>query len=171
MPRKKKENTEEQLEVEVKANKAIGPYDIINMIFTDYAKFQNLTDVILDKNFFLINRVFSIKYPLQGAIFNKTTINTAAVIKAWATFLLTKERYGRVPYFVYSKGAKKSADATKTVEEKLDKDLICKYCKRYGISSLKDFDTLRTMYKDELIADVKRYEKIISLKEQEKSIS
>ena len=44
------------------------------------------------------------------------------------------------------------------------------YCKRYKIT-LKDFNALRSMFNDELIADIKRYEKLISLKEQEKNIS
>lgn len=167
MARKKKEDTEEV--EKVKTPKAIGPYDIINMMFTSINEFNNLTDTILDKNFFMINRVFSIKYPLQAAIFNKTTINTAAVIKSWATFITGKEGYGRVPYFVYTKGAKKSSENTNT-DEKIDKDLIKEYCKRYKIN-LKDFNQLKILFHDVLIADVKRYEKLISLKEQEKNIS
>ena len=55
-------------------------------------------------------------------------------------------------------------------KDKIDKELICEYCKRYKIT-LKDFNALRSMFNDELTADVKRYEKLISLKEQEKNIS
>mgnify|MGYP004624599241 FL=1 len=167
MGRKKKDNDEEV--EKIKTPKAIGPYDIISMMFTNFEGFNKLSNTILDKNFFMINRVFSIKYPLQGALFNKLNINTAGVIKSWAMFISNKEGYGRVPYFVYTKGAKKSADSTSKTD-KLDKELIKEYCKRYKIN-LKDFDMLNSLYHDELINDVKRYEKLISIKEQEKNIT
>jgi hypothetical protein len=147
-----------------------SPFDIINLMFTNYVEFNKLSDIILEKNFFIINRVFSIKYPEQAAYFNKLNINMAKVIKAWALFLTSKEGYGKVPYFVYTKGAKKSEQKTKSSENKLDKNLIKEYCKRYHIS-LKDFNVLKQLFSDELITDVKRYEKLISIKEQEKNIS
>ena len=168
MARKKKDATEDA--EKLKAPKAIGPYDIITMMFTNFEEFNKLTDTVLDKNFFLINRVFSIKYPLQAAVFNKAGINTASVIKSWAMFCSSKEGYGKVPYFVYTRGAKKTSASTLNVKDKIGKELICEYCKRYKIT-LKDFNALRSMFNDELIADVKRYEKLISLKEQEKNIS
>ena len=167
MARKKKDNNDEV--EKIKTPKSIGPYDIISMMFTNFEAFNKLSNTILDKNFFMINRVFSIKYPLQGALFNKLNINTAGVIKSWAMFISNKEGYGRVPYFVYTKGAKKSADSTSKTD-KLDKELIKEYCKRYKIN-LKDFDMLNSLYHDELINDVKRYEKLISIKEQEKNIT
>lgn len=165
MARKKTNTT-----VDAEKPKAIGPYDIITMMFTNFEEFNKLTDTILDKNFFLINRVFSIKYPLQAAMFNKTNINTAQVIKSWALFISNKEGYGKVPYFVYTKGVKKSSETTNKTKDKLDKSLICEYCKRYNIT-LKDFNALFSLFYDELIIDIKRYEKLISLKEQEKNIS
>ena len=168
MARKKKDATEDA--EKLKAPKAIGPYDIITMMFTNFEEFNKLTDTVLDKNFFLINRVFSIKYPLQAAVFNKAGINTASVIKSWAMFCSSKEGYGKVPYFVYTRGAKKTSASTLNVKDKIDKELICEYCKRYKIT-LKDFNALRSMFNDELTADVKRYKKLISLKEQEKNIS
>ena len=168
MARKKKDATEDA--EKLKAPKAIGPYDIITMMFTNFEEFNKLTDTVLDKNFFLINRVFSIKYPLQAAVFNKAGINTASVINSWAMFCSSKEGYGKVPYFVYTKGAKKSSVSDTKVQEKIDKGLIYEYCKRYHIT-LKDFNVLLSMFHNELITDVKRYEKLISLKEQEKTIS
>ena len=54
--------------------------------------------------------------------------------------------------------------------EKIDKELMCEYCKRYHIT-LKDFNSLLSMFRDELISDVKRYEKLVSVREQEKTIS
>ena len=168
MARKKKDATEDA--EKLKAPKAIGPYDIITMMFTNFVESNKLTDTVLDKNFFLINRVFSIKYPMQAAMFNKAGINTASVVRSWAMFGSSKEGYGRVPYFVYTKGAKKSSQSSSKTTEKIDKELMCEYCKRYHIT-LKDFNSLLSMFRDELISDVKRYEKLVSVREQEKTIS
>lgn len=162
---KKKETVEKQ-----KTVKPIGPYDIIQMMFTNNDGFNKLTDIILDKNFFIINRAFAIKYPLQAALFNKLQINTAAVIKSWKNFMNSKEGYGRVPYFIYTKGAKKTTEVKVKTSDNIDKETKKEYCKRYHIS-LKDYENLKLFFYDELIADVKRYSKLISLKEQEKKIS
>lgn len=162
---KKKETVEKP-----KTVKAIGPYDIIQMMFTNADGFNKLTDIILDKNFFIINRACAIKYPLQAALFNKLQINTAGVIKSWRNFLTNKEGYGRVPYFVYTKGAKKSTEAKVKKTDNIDKETKKEYCKRYHIT-LKDYEMLNSFFNEELISDVKRYEKLISLKEQEKNIS
>ena len=49
MARKKAENSEE-----IKRPKAIGPFDIIKMMFTDVNAFNNLSNLILSKNFFMM---------------------------------------------------------------------------------------------------------------------
>ena len=162
---KKKETVEKP-----KTVKAIGPYDIIQMMFTNIDGFNKLTDIVLDKNFFIINRACAIKYPLQAALFNKLQINTAGVVKSWQQFLTKKEGYGRVPYFVYTKGAKKSSEDKVKKTDNIDKETIKEYCKRYHIN-LKDYNTLKRFFDDELIADVKRYSKLISIKDQEKNIT
>jgi formylmethanofuran dehydrogenase subunit E len=107
---------------------------------------------------------------MQGALFNKLSINKAAVIKSWANFIIQKEGYGKTPYFVYTKGSKKTNEIKVKKSNNLDKELIKEYCKRYHIN-LKDFNNLLNLYNSELIDDVNRYEKIISIKEQEKKIS
>lgn len=162
---KKKKSVEET--EDLKTPKALSPFDIITMMFTNYEQFNNLSDTILEKNFFMINRVFSIKYPLHSCMFNNEYVNKASVIRSWAIFGVNKEGFGKVPSFVYTKGAKRST--TSTNKDKLDKGLIQEYCKRYSIS-LKDYNALLSLYTDELITDIKRYEKLISLKEQSKNI-
>lgn len=150
--------------------KALSPFDIITLMFTNINEFNNLSDAILDKNFFIINRVFSIKYPMQACVFNKLGINTAHVVRAWSRFATAKEGYGRVPYFVYTKGAKKSKETVVKKTDNISTDTIYEYCKRYHIS-LKEYNDLKLIYNDLLITDVKRYEKLVNQKEQEKTIS
>lgn len=160
MAKKKKEVSIEEKEEKIKSPKVPGPFDIINMMFTNATEFNKLSNAILDKSFFIINRVFAIKYPLQASIFNKNGINSAEVVKSWARFIVSKEGYGKVPYFVYTKGAKKSED-TKEKSIQISKELKNEYCKRYKLS-YKDFDDLMEFFKDKFIQDIKRYETIIN---------
>lgn len=161
MPRKKKENIEEQ---EVKKPKAIGPFDIINMMFTKPDEFNKLSNLILSKNFFMINRVFSIQFPMQAAVFNKLNINTSDVIKCWRNFLV--KQYGnKVPYFVYTKGYKKTTELQEDVE--IPKDTKEQYCKHYDLS-LKDFDDLMYFNRQMLLDDIKIFTNNLNNKEIKK---
>lgn len=122
--------------------KAIGPYDIIKMIFTDKDQFNSLSKNILSKNFFMINRIFAIQFPLQANCFNKLSNDSALVIKAWADFACRKIGYGRVPGFVFTRGAKASEDKKEQENDfSVSKDDKIKYCLHYNIS-LKDFDDM-----------------------------
>lgn len=120
--------------------KSISPFDIINMMFTRPKDFSALSNYELDKNFFMINRVLSIKYPLQGQWFNNLYINKPEVIKCWKAFMDKYEHTNRVPGFVYTKGAKK------TTEDNIEEITIKKqdkidYAQKYHLS-LKDVDDI-----------------------------
>lgn len=137
MARKKKEDTSTE---EIKKPKAIGPYDIIKMMFTDREGFDKLSNLMLSKNFFMINRILSIQFPEQAQCFNRLNIDHANVIKSWRNFCVMKLGYGRVPSFVYTKGAKASQAAqAKAVD--IDKDVKESYCIFYDIS-YRDFDDM-----------------------------
>lgn len=140
--------------------KKIGPFDIINMMFTNKPMFDRLSDSILKQNFFMINRTFSIKYPLQAAMFNSLTINQAEVIRFWQVFLTapSNEGYGRVPKFVYTKKAKMEDP------DNLDPDTVRDYCKRYHLNK-KDFSDMLHFYHDETIHDLNEFAKLTDKKE------
>lgn len=134
MARKKKDESQE----EIKKPKAISPFDIIKMMFTDKESFDKLSDYMLDKHFFMINRIMAIQFPLQAQCFNKTNINGAQVIRSWQVFATAKCGYGRVPSFVYTKSGKSSF----VDPDNIDKDLKIAYCLHY--------DTTETELKDML---------------------
>jgi len=161
MARKKVEKTEE-----TKKPKAIGPFDIIKMMFTDVNLFNNLSNLILVKNFFMINRIFSIMFPMQSQCFNNININQAEVIRAWQRFAIAKLGYGKVPFFVYTKGAKSTQEAFKIDDiNKEDKEA---YCKHYQIS-LKDFDDMLYFMHDFTLEHFNNFIKVNSQSEQNKS--
>ncbi|WQJ53290.1 MAG: hypothetical protein [Wendovervirus sonii] len=154
MPRKKKEQTEE-----IKKPKAIGPFDIIKMMFTDTAAFDNLPKSVLEKNFFMINRVMSIQFPLQAECFNHLSINQASVIKAWRQFAISKLGYGKMPSFIFTKTVK--AEQAELQIDDISKELKENYCKHFNIS-LKDFNDMMEMFHDMTVKHVKNFESIIN---------
>ena len=160
MAKKKLENTEE-----IKKPKAVSPFDIIKMMFTDVASFNNLSNLILSKNFFMINRIFSIMFPMQAQCFNNLDINQAEVIRAWQKFATAKLGYGRVPGFVYTKGAKASQEQNKI--DNISKEDKEQYCKHYQIS-LKDFDDMLYFMHDIALEHFNNYVKVNSQAEQNK---
>lgn len=146
--------------------KKMGPFDIINYMFTNKTVFDRLSDTMLKQHFFMINRTFAIKYPLQAAMFNKMGINEAEVIRFWQYFLTapSKEGYGRVPQFVYTK-------RPKIVDpDNLEEDTVNEYCKRYKLSK-KDFRNMLYFYHDFTVNDVKEFEKRTDKKELAKMFS
>ena len=160
MPRKKAENNEE-----IKKPKAINPFDIIKMMFTDASAFNNLSNLILSKNFFMINRIFSIIFPIQAQCFNNLDINQAEVIRTWQRFATAKLGYGKVPGFVYTKGGSASRELSNTDNiAKEDKEAYCSY---YQIS-LKDFDDMLYFMHDITLEHFNNFVKINSQSEQNK---
>ena len=127
MAKKKEQKTEKMVKP-----KAIGPYDIVKMMFTNVAEFDKLSNSILSRNFFMINRIMSIQYPLQAQCFNNLHVNNADAVKCWKNFIVSKLGYGKVPGFVFTKGAKASAELTN--KSGYSKELKEQYCKFYKIS-------------------------------------
>lgn len=160
-----KEDDSKTLKEEMKVKK-LGPFDIINYMFTNKPIFDRMSDTLLKQHFFMINRTFAIKYPLQAAMFNKMGINEAEVIRFWQYFLTapSKEGYGRVPQFVYTK-------RPKIVDpDNLDEETVVNYCKRYNLSK-KDFKDMLYFYHDFTVKDVKEFEKRTDKKELAKMFS
>ena len=152
--------------------KEIGLFDIIKLIFTDKEKFNSLSDISLKRNYFMINRIFSIKYPLQAMYFSTSGINEAEVIKCWRDFIISKNEFGKVPFWVYTKGSKK-AGAVKEKTKKVSTQLIRDYCNHYNIN-IKDVNDCLEFFESPMLEELKRYESLIKVKnsiEKEKNFS
>lgn len=140
--------------------KEISPFDIIKFMFTDNEAFNKLTKLQLERNYFIINRIFSIKYPLQAQVFNQNGISQSEVLKIWKEFLNKIEGIGRVPSFCFTKGSKKSSEETTSARKKLTKARIIEYAKHYNLS-LKELDDVYGFFPIEFEAEVDRFEKMM----------
>lgn len=142
--------------------KEIGLFDVIKLIFTDIEGFDKLSNITLKKNYFMCNRIFSIKYPLQAVLFSTMNINEAEVIRMWRDFFISNKIFGKVPYWVYTKGSKKSVDNVKK-NKKISSQLIKDYCIHYNIDTKDVIDALE-FFEDDMEKELKRFEKLISAK-------
>ena len=152
--------------------KKYGPFDILNMMFDDIGLFDTLPDKTLEDNYFLLNRRFAIKYPMQAAQFSRMGINEAWVLRFWRVFIRAKENcmYGP-PKFLYTAGAKKQKESKAKVGiDAFDEDVINQYMIRYELSR-KDFQDMLEFCNTETVADVERFWKTIDQTEQKKLFS
>lgn len=149
--------------------KRLGPFDILNMMFDDTNGFNTLTDKTLADNYFLLNRRFAIKYPMQAAQLSKMGINEAWALRFWAMFIKAKENcaYG-APKFLYTAGAKKQKESKQKVGiDAFDEEIINQYMIRYELSR-KDLQDMLEFSNEQTVADVERFYKSVDPTEQKK---
>ena len=144
------------------AVKEIGLFDIIKLIFTDKKGFDDLSNIVLRKNYFMCNRIFSIAYPLQASYFSMKDINEAEVIRLWRDFFISNNLFGKVPFWVYTKGSKKTNSSIKQ-DKKVSNQLIKDYCIYYNID-IKDVNDALEFTKDLMETELKRFEKLMNAK-------
>lgn len=78
-------------------------------------EFDTWSNLQLARNFFMVNRRMSIKYPHYACLLNHIGINEAEVCKLWRMSIGDagmSKRYGGIN-FIYAKGAKKSESSKK----------------------------------------------------------
>lgn len=135
--------------------KETGLFDIIRWVFCDPQKLYEAPKELLEKNFFMANRIFSIQFPLQANAFQCTTkTNGAEALKCWADFMKSKG-YTRVPGFVFTKGAQRSKE-DKERAAAIPDSLIREYAKHYK-TSVKDVNSALKLVKgaEQDLADFK----------------
>jgi hypothetical protein len=95
----------------------IALFDLINLMFTNRKKYLSLSDNEKGKNFFMVNRLFSIKYPKQAQMFNHLRTPSAKVVDCWSWVAMQNNR---VPTWFYTKTkqAKKKEEPKKKNKKK-----------------------------------------------------
>jgi len=80
-------------------------FDYIKVLFGKDAQWEKVSNYDKSKNSFMTNRFMSIKFPIQGNMFNTLKIDPVGQAEAWR---LISSKFNRVPGFIYTK-VKKSA--------------------------------------------------------------
>jgi hypothetical protein len=78
-------------------------FDLTKIIFTNPKEYKKLKNSEKAKNFFMINRFFSIKFPTTAQSLNQNGINPWAVVDLWQ---IVGSRFQKVPGWIYTKTKK-----------------------------------------------------------------
>lgn len=135
-------------------------FDINKKVF-EQQNWNEVSNVDKRKNFFLLNRFFSIQYPLQANILQHLRISQVGVIDFWHSFLSSIYK-NKVPFWIFTKGIKKSEKAkTKTIN--ISNEIINEYCKLNKIE-YKSMQDYIEFYPEKAEKELKSFEKIIKQK-------
>jgi len=132
-------------------------FDYTKLVFSKNEKeWEKLKDNDKARNFFMLNRFMSIKYPVQASILSHYKVDPVSVSDYWHRTM--KNLYSSSPSWIYAK-TKKRAD----VEKKLDlpsNEMIKWYCEKNEMTR-KDFDQTVKFHGEKFLAELKTLEKIL----------
>lgn len=131
-------------------------FEVIGSIFTDKQKFSEYSNLTLDRNSFMINRMMAIQYPLQANALNVLNANGADIAKSWNIFL--PQQY-KNPSFIYTKGSKKAQEDKTKKAQMPKKSEIIDYCLTYNISYKTVMNAMQ-FYREEMIEEINDFLKI-----------
>ena len=102
------------------AEEKIDFIKIVDYLFINKDKYLKLSDIDKENNFFIINRKFASKFPMEANFFNTKLGNRASSLDIW--FKIFKKTYS-IPYWYWTKVEKKENKKF----PKGDIDLFLKY--------------------------------------------
>lgn len=139
-------------------SKEIGLFDIIKWVFTDAETIMNMSDVLLKRHSFMVNRFMSIQYPQQAYIFHSSGVSGANIVKAWSCFFL-RQRLRYSPKWVYTKGAKRSKEEIDNKSEFKEKEIkeMCMFNK----VNYNDYKANLQFFPDKVKSDLKQYKDLL----------
>ena len=119
-------------------------FDIIKLIFNNKQKeWKSVGKIDKSRNFFMINRIMSIQFPVQANQFNKLKVVPAPVVDWWHDTLSV--RFSKPPIWLYTKT--KKSDTTKTEEAKTS-ELTESFIRDKYMISKRDIETIKKFYPD-----------------------
>lgn len=151
-----KENSNED---KMKSN-APSLFDYMNMMFQNPKEFSKLRSYEKEKNFFMMQRFFSIKHPIQAGMLNNLRINSGEAVQYWCDSL--SKIYNRTPQWIWN--ALKEVKKKKEIEKKkldVKESTISYYCMKNACSR-RDVDDAFNIYGNKFVEELKILEKSIS---------
>ena len=117
-------------------------FDIVKLIFTTKPKeWKSVGKIDKSRNFFMINRIMAIQFPVQANQFNKLKVIPAPVVDWWHDTL--SSRFSRPPQWLYTKTNKK--ESAKKEENKNLEEIEDFIRDKYAVSA-RDLQTLKNFY-------------------------
>jgi hypothetical protein len=136
-------------------------FDIIKKVFDPSEKsWREVSKYDKTRNFFMINRMMAIKFPVQSNLFNNTKVSPNTVVDWWWDNL--SKKMNKPPYWIFTK-TKKSEKKEEKTKNKIDysetEDFICQ---KFEISK-RELSDLKNFYPDKYQEWVSEIHKQINL--------
>jgi len=132
-------------------------FDYIALVFSKNEKtWKDLKNTDKSRNFFMLNRFMSIKYPVQANMLSHYRINAESVSDYWHRNM--SSLHSGTPKWVYTKTVKK-----KEVEKKLDlpsTEMIRWYCHQNEMTR-REFDESVNFFGNDFLSELRSLEKIL----------
>jgi len=91
-------------------------FDIVKNIFSTNDKvWKSVGRIDKSRNFFMVNRIMSIQFPLQANQFNKLKVVPAPVVDWWRDTL--SHRFSKPPVWIYTKTKKVEKQEESQIKE------------------------------------------------------
>jgi len=132
-------------------------FELSKVLFENPGEWDKISNYEKKKHYFMMNRFMSISFPLQAHVLSHIRINPVEVLNFWQRFIRTK--YKKVPFWMYTKGAKKSREA-KEKKINISNSLIEEYSKAYEID-LKSIRSSLKIFPKQTQKELKMFEKIM----------
>lgn len=98
------------------------------------------------RNFFMINRIMAIQFPIQANQFNKLKVNPSFVVDWWRDTL--SKRYSKPPTWIYTKTKKNLKEDQEKIEISEETESFIR--SRFEVSK-RDLNLLKTFYPDRYV--------------------
>jgi len=131
-----------------------NPFTVINSFFN--SDWEKITDYDKSKNFFMINRLCSIQYPIQANYFNNIKISPSSSIDFWKVLLSNK--YKKTPSWTWTKTIKKEKEKK---QESYKNDVLDFIKDRYEISN-REIEELQCFFPDKFKKFYNEIESLLS---------
>jgi hypothetical protein len=132
-------------------------FDFVKLAFTaDEEQWSELNDPDKSRNFFMMNRFLSIKYPVQVAVLSHMKIDAPSTMDYWHTTL--RKLYKSVPSWIYAKTKKKSTEDKK--KNMPSDQMVAWYCQHEEIST-KEYMTSVKMFGEPFLSEIRELEKTL----------
>jgi hypothetical protein len=117
-------------------------FDIVKKIFTqNKSEWDKVSKNDKNRNFFMLNRIMGIQFPVQANQFNKLKVNPSPVIDWWNDSL--SHRYSKTPSWIFTKTNKK--ESSKKLSSINDGETEKFIMQSLSISS-RDLDLIKRFY-------------------------
>lgn len=132
-------------------------FDYVKLVFSRNEKaWEDLKNTDKSRNFFMLNRFMSIKYPVQAFFLSHYKIDPTAVSDYWHRTM--SNLHGSTPKWIYAKTVKRK---DKEKNDKLpSQEMIRWYCEKNEFSR-KEFDQLVNFHGASFVKEVMDLEKIL----------